>query len=206
MNRHHDLPPGFEIDTIEFAPAHEVRIAPGEWETRAAQVMTELGLDGVDPSAFHDVLRSFRFRDQAALLWTYNGTQWWRWDGAATWVIGEPPGSLMLQPFTMEIGAVYAPTHVAPPGGALAWASPDPHTNPVARLDPYLEVMVREQRDNGWARIVCSNGWSAWVDARLLQTVEANAMPTGVGSVRPLRAGEGQPINGDVKPDARQAR
>lgn len=52
-----------------------------------------------------------------------------------------------------------------------AWAEPDPNAAPIARLDPYLEVMVTEQT-GAWARIVCSNEWSAWVDGRLLVGVQ----------------------------------
>jgi class 3 adenylate cyclase len=35
-------------------------------------------------------------------------------------------------------------------------------------MDAGLAVLLLEQRDDGWARVVCSNGWSAWVDGRLL--------------------------------------
>ena len=30
-----------------------------------------------------------------------------------------------------------------------------------ARLDPWLEVQVVEEHQAGWARVVCSNTWSA---------------------------------------------
>jgi len=64
-------------------------------------------------------------------------------------------------------GRWFKPAHTAPATGMDAWSDPDPTAAPVARLDPYLDVMVTEQ-NGAWARIVCSNGWSAWVDARLL--------------------------------------
>jgi hypothetical protein len=37
--------------------------------------------------------------------------------------------------------------------------------------------MVVETYPNGWARIVCSNQWSAWVDGRLLSPLGAAGMP-----------------------------
>jgi hypothetical protein len=39
----------------------------------------------------------------------------------------------------------------------------------VATLDPGLEVQVVERRAH-LAHIICSNGWTTWVDARLLVT------------------------------------
>ncbi len=66
-----------------------------------------------------------------------------------------PPGDL-----------AFRPTHVVPPGGLPSWAGPDP-ARPTARLDALLPVQLTEVRGN-WGRLLCSNGWSAWVDARLL--------------------------------------
>ena len=62
----------------------------------------------------------------------------------------------------------WVPTHVVPPGGAATWAEPDPDAPATARLDAGLSIGVAERRGD-WARIVCENGWSAWVDARRLQ-------------------------------------
>jgi hypothetical protein len=61
----------------------------------------------------------------------------------------------------------YAPTHVVPAGGLPAYERADPSAPVVARLDPQLEVQLAE-RLGDWARIVCSNGWGAWVDGRYL--------------------------------------
>lgn len=58
----------------------------------------------------------------------------------------------------------WTPSHVVPPGGMAAWARPDPSEPPVATLDPGLPLQVVETLGD-WARIVASNGWSAWVDA-----------------------------------------
>lgn len=63
--------------------------------------------------------------------------------------------------------AAWSPTHTVPVGGMPAWASPDPAAAPVATLDPGLPVQVAETA-GAWARVVCSNGWEAWVDARRL--------------------------------------
>ncbi|WP_344446835.1 hypothetical protein [Kitasatospora nipponensis] len=62
--------------------------------------------------------------------------------------------------------AEFEPTHVVPPGGLPTWAAPDP-ARPSARLDPLLPVRVTEVRGD-WALAVCANGWSTWVDGRLL--------------------------------------
>src|SRR5439155_10455279 len=70
-----------------------------------------------------------------------------------------------------------------------AWSRPDPAVPADHRLDPGLDVMVTESFPNGWARIVCSNTWSGWVDGRLLVPVQggaATATPTTlVGQVGP---------------------
>ncbi|MER7667151.1 hypothetical protein ABTY61_01645 [Kitasatospora sp. NPDC096128] len=60
----------------------------------------------------------------------------------------------------------FRPTHVAPPDGLATWTAPDP-ARPSARLDPLLPVrLIARQGD--WAQVLCSNGWTAWVDGRLL--------------------------------------
>lgn len=64
--------------------------------------------------------------------------------------------------------ASFGATHRVPPGGTRAWAQPDATRPQVATLDADLAVKVLEQRANGWAQIVCANGWKAWVDRRVL--------------------------------------
>src|ERR1700730_9100888 len=61
----------------------------------------------------------------------------------------------------------WTPTHQSPQTGMPAWASPDPRAAPVAALDPWLQVQLLE-RSGDWGHVLCSNGWSAWVDVRLL--------------------------------------
>jgi len=63
--------------------------------------------------------------------------------------------------------SAWTPSHVVPAGGMAAWARPDPSESVVATLDAGLPLQVAETLGD-WARIVASNGWSAWVDARRL--------------------------------------
>ena len=81
-------------------------------------------------------------------------------------------------PFTPEVAAVPAPApapvqpawtpgHKVPPQGMQAWAAPDPAGAVVATLGGHLPVQVTEVR-GAWAHVLCSNGWTGWVDNRLL--------------------------------------
>lgn len=70
----------------------------------------------------------------------------------------------------------FASTHVVPPSGMAAYERADPGARVVAQLEPHLEVAVAEQL-GAWARIVCSNGWGAWVDGRQLVPRSAAAAP-----------------------------
>ncbi|MDT9683515.1 hypothetical protein RND61_15810 [Streptomyces sp. TRM76323] len=63
----------------------------------------------------------------------------------------------------------FRPTHVVPRHGMPAWETPGT-ARPTVPLDPFLPVRLLE-RTGDWARILCSNGWSAWVDGRLLVSV-----------------------------------
>lgn len=60
----------------------------------------------------------------------------------------------------------FRPTHVVPPDGMSAWEAPDV-TRPTEPLDPLLPVQLLGRRGD-WGQILCANGWSAWVDGRLL--------------------------------------
>ncbi|MEZ0096147.1 hypothetical protein [Streptacidiphilus sp. EB129] len=85
----------------------------------------------------------------------------------------------------------FQPTHVAPPEGLATWAAPEP-SQPTAALDPLLPVLVDERRGD-WARVVCANGWTAWVDGRRLVTLPrspaATSQPlTVTADPRPLLA------------------
>jgi len=61
----------------------------------------------------------------------------------------------------------WAPTHSVPPQGMRAWAAPDPAGPVVANLAPGLPIQVTEVR-GAWARVVCSNGWTGWIDGRII--------------------------------------
>ncbi|MFI8763937.1 hypothetical protein ACN9M0_02480 [Streptomyces sp. R-07] len=63
----------------------------------------------------------------------------------------------------------FRPTHVVPRSGLSAWEAPDPGL-PTASLDAFLPVRLVE-RAGDWGQVLCSNGWTAWVDARLLVSV-----------------------------------
>ncbi|MFD7833815.1 hypothetical protein [Streptomyces sp. NPDC059761] len=72
--------------------------------------------------------------------------------------------------------ADFHPTHVVPREGLPAWEEPD-LSRPTAALDPFLPVRLLSRRGE-WGQILCANGWSAWVDARLLVPVP-EPPPTG---------------------------
>ncbi|MFF3488343.1 hypothetical protein ACFYXC_34470 [Streptomyces sp. NPDC002701] len=63
----------------------------------------------------------------------------------------------------------FRPTHVVPQDGMPAWDAPDP-VRPTVPLDALLPVRLVERRGD-WGHVLCANGWSAWVDGRLLVAV-----------------------------------
>jgi hypothetical protein len=63
--------------------------------------------------------------------------------------------------------AEWAPTHVVPSGGLPAWAVAGSAAAPVTTIDAGVEVEISETRGD-WARVLASNGWKGWVDARRL--------------------------------------
>ncbi|MFF0433950.1 hypothetical protein ACFYU9_17200 [Streptomyces sp. NPDC004327] len=71
----------------------------------------------------------------------------------------------------------FRPTHVVPRDGLPAWEAPDPAV-PTAPLDALLPVQLLD-RVGDWGQVLCSNGWSAWVDARLLVSVPADPPAAG---------------------------
>ncbi|MFD0422345.1 hypothetical protein [Streptomyces parvus] len=76
----------------------------------------------------------------------------------------------------------FRPTHVVPPDGLPAWESPDV-ARPTDPLDALLPVQVRDRRGD-WAYVACSNGWSAWVDGRLLVSVPRTPPAPGAPMAR----------------------
>lgn len=166
---------------VQLIPRHGPGISPEDWAARAARIGTALAEDEFPADQLPETLRELTLRDEAGWSWCYDGATWWVWDGAE-WVQRLPSGTLQLQPFTMETlvePAVpsrpeprpYAPTHRVPDAGMAAWSQPDPSLHPEHSLAAGLDLMVVEQRADGWARVVFSNEWEAWVDGRLLVAV-----------------------------------
>ena len=65
----------------------------------------------------------------------------------------------------------FTATHVVPASGLPTWPSPDSSAagGPERpRLAAGTPVDVMEQRADGWAQVRCENGWTAWVDGRLV--------------------------------------
>ena len=61
--------------------------------------------------------------------------------------------------------AAFEPTHAAPAAGLKTWVAPG--GAPAPDLPGGMGVQLAE-RQGDWARVVCSNQWSTWVDARRL--------------------------------------
>jgi Bacterial SH3 domain len=78
----------------------------------------------------------------------------------------QPQYQPQYQPQPAQSGG-WAPTHSVPPQGLRAWAAPDPSGPVVANLAPGLPIQVSEVR-GAWARVICSNGWTGWVDGRII--------------------------------------
>lgn len=88
------------------------------------------------------------------------------------------------------VAAGWSATHRVPAGGVRAWDEPDPAAQPTSRLEARVELQVAERRGD-WARVVGSNGWTGWVDARKLEDVGpassgGGRIELGGFSLRPL--------------------
>jgi hypothetical protein len=92
---------------------------------------------------------------------------------------------------TMVLSQVWVPTHRVPEGGLQAWPKPDPAVEPSATLQARVELSIAEMRGD-WARVIGSNAWTGWVDARRLQTMTVGssrrAAPAAAGTSFPLGA------------------
>lgn len=62
----------------------------------------------------------------------------------------------------------FVATHVVPESGLLAWVHPDPDEEPAAQLAAGVELRVVAE-SGAWANVVAANGWTGWVDGRLLR-------------------------------------
>ncbi len=70
-------------------------------------------------------------------------------------------------PQAQPAASAFAPTHTVPQQGMQAWAAPDPNGAVVATLGGGLPIQITEVR-GAWARVLCSNGWTGWVDGRII--------------------------------------
>jgi Bacterial SH3 domain len=74
---------------------------------------------------------------------------------------------VQAQPVPQQAAGGWAPSHSVPPQGLRAWGAPDPSGPVVANLAPGLPIQVAEVR-GAWARVICSNGWTGWIDGRII--------------------------------------
>ncbi len=74
---------------------------------------------------------------------------------------------VQAQPVPQPAAGGWAPSHSVPPQGLRAWGAPDPSGPVVANLAPGLPIQVAEVR-GAWARVICSNGWTGWIDGRII--------------------------------------
>jgi Bacterial SH3 domain len=78
------------------------------------------------------------------------------------------PQPVQAQPVQAQPAAGgWAPSHSVPAQGLRAWGAPDPSGPVVANLAPGLPIQVAEVR-GAWARVICSNGWTGWIDGRII--------------------------------------
>jgi hypothetical protein len=78
------------------------------------------------------------------------------------------PQPVQAQPAPQPAPAAqWVPSHAVPPQGLRAWGAPDPAGPVVANLAPGLPIQVAEVR-GAWARVICSNGWTGWIDGRII--------------------------------------
>jgi Bacterial SH3 domain len=80
---------------------------------------------------------------------------------------GYTPLSGQPAPQQHPAASAFAPTHTVPPQGMQAWAAPDPNGAVVATLGGGLPIQITEVR-GAWAHVLCSNGWTGWVDGRII--------------------------------------
>lgn len=84
------------------------------------------------------------------------------------WPEADAPATLPSEPVVAPPApAPYRPSHHVPWTGLPAWPTTNAGPEPVATLDPDLDVEVLEWSGD-WARVRCRNDWEAWVDGRQL--------------------------------------
>lgn len=75
-----------------------------------------------------------------------------------------------------ETTAGWVATHRAPREGMDAWDHPDPAAAPSGELAGGVEVQVVETAGE-WAKALGNNGWTGWVDGKLLEQVDPSGAP-----------------------------
>lgn len=70
----------------------------------------------------------------------------------------------------------FTPTHRVPAGGMDSWPRPDAQAPRGPRINEALSVQSIDQLGD-WTKVVFDNGWSAWVDGRLLQPLHGTGRP-----------------------------
>lgn len=78
----------------------------------------------------------------------------------------------------------WEPTDEVPPTGLAAYAEPDPSLTPSTSLSAGLRLHRIEDR-GAWAKVAADNGWSAWVDGRLLVPLGAPSAPAPPAAPQP---------------------
>lgn len=90
---------------------------------------------------------------------------------------------------TREMAPAWVATHAVPAGGMSAWAEPNPELEPTASLEARVRLSIAEHRGD-WAKVIGSNGWTGWVDARRLSELAepegATPATSSTQSTRPV--------------------
>jgi RsiW-degrading membrane proteinase PrsW (M82 family) len=77
------------------------------------------------------------------------------------------PMAAAAVPAPVAANPSWVPTHVVPATGMAAWDAPDGSRPPSVTLAGGVQLTIVEQQ-GAWARVMGSNGWTGWVDGRLL--------------------------------------
>jgi hypothetical protein len=99
---------------------------------------------------------------------------------------------------------MWEPTDEVPPTGMAAYAEPDPSLTPLTSLSGGLRLHRIEDR-GAWAKVAADNGWSAWVDGRLLVPLAAAAAPAPAAAPEQAPSTPAQPAAPQPAPAAFEA-
>jgi hypothetical protein len=156
--------PGEEpVSETSAASADEQMTAPSPWASPAATTFEPLPFSGRDyqPSAASAEYGTTPSPAETVGPFSAGGSGQGLGQGFT------PAAATTPVPSPAPVQPVWTPDHRVPPQGMQAWAAPDPAGAVIATLGGHLPVQVTEVR-GAWAHVVCSNGWTGWVDDRLL--------------------------------------